>query len=66
VKEKVTGFTFRAGEVTELSEVMCSAVAMRPRRLEVARECIELISTFTPEQAAEQILEGCHRILARS
>jgi glycosyltransferase involved in cell wall biosynthesis len=66
VKENVTGFTFRAGDVTGLSEAMYSAVAMRPRRLEVARECIELISTFTPERAAKQILEGCQRILAGS
>ena len=66
VKENVTGFTFRAGDVTGLSEAMYSAVAMRPRRLEVARECIKLISTFTPQRAAEQILEGCQRILARS
>lgn len=64
VKENVTGFTFRAGDVTGLSEAMCSAVAMRPKRLEVARECIELVSRFSPQRAAEQILEGCHRILA--
>lgn len=66
VKENVTGFGFHAGNVTELREAMAAAAAMRPRRLEVARECIELISTFTPERAAEQILEGCQRILARS
>jgi glycosyltransferase involved in cell wall biosynthesis len=66
VKENVTGFTFRATDVTELAHAMESAVAMRPRRLEVARDCIELISTFTPQRAAEQILEGCQQILARS
>lgn len=66
VKENVTGFTFRAGVVPELTAAMSAAVTMRPRRAEVARECIELISTFTPQRAAEQILDGCQRILADS
>jgi glycosyltransferase involved in cell wall biosynthesis len=66
VKENITGFTFRAGDVAGLGKVMSAAADMRARRLEVARDCIELIANFTPQHAAEQILEGCQRILAHS
>jgi len=66
VQEDITGFTFPVGNVAALSEAMCNAAAVRPRRQDVAAQCIELISTFTPERAAEQILAGCRQILTRS
>lgn len=65
VLDNVTGFSFEAGNVGELATAMISAARMSVNRVEVARKCLEVISNFTPERAATQILDGCVRIAGK-
>ena len=59
----VTGYIFPSGDVDALSESMLKAIALNNNRLETAKRCLELISQYTPERAALEILKGCDQIL---
>jgi glycosyltransferase involved in cell wall biosynthesis len=61
----VTGYIFPAGDVGALSESMLQAIALNNNRLNTAKRCLEVISQYTPERAALEILKGCNQILKR-
>lgn len=64
VEGKPTGFVFEAGNVDELASKLV-AVPVTFANVEItARNCLDLISTFSPEAAAEEILNGCKQMLA--
>jgi glycosyltransferase involved in cell wall biosynthesis len=63
VIDGATGYSFEAGDVEGLSNAMISATQMSADRLAVAKQCLDTVSSFTPERAALQILDGCTRIL---
>jgi glycosyltransferase involved in cell wall biosynthesis len=64
--EGKTGLLHRAGDAQDLADKMRRAPALF-RDLEfTAIECLRVISRYTPNQAAHQILDGCRRILGRA
>jgi hypothetical protein len=42
---------------------MLKAIALNKNRLDTAKHCLEVISQYTPERAAFEILKGCDEIL---
>ncbi len=63
VLDGVTGYSFESGDVEALSNALLSVVDMAGDRVAVAKRCLEVISQFTPQRAASQILDGCVRIV---
>jgi glycosyltransferase involved in cell wall biosynthesis len=61
--EGVTGYSFEAGDVDALARAMLSITKFSNERMAVARRCLEVISNFTPQRAATQILDGCARMM---
>jgi glycosyltransferase involved in cell wall biosynthesis len=59
----VTGYVFPAGDVGAQCESMLQAIALNHNRLNTAKRCLEVISQYTPERAALEILKGCNQIL---
>jgi glycosyltransferase involved in cell wall biosynthesis len=59
VVDGVTGFAFTAGNIEALSAAMLAATRLSDNRSATARGCLKLMSDFTPERAAERILQGC-------
>jgi glycosyltransferase involved in cell wall biosynthesis len=59
----VTGYIFPSGDVGMLCESMLRAIAFNNDRLNTAQRCLEVISQYTPERAALEILKGCSQIL---
>jgi glycosyltransferase involved in cell wall biosynthesis len=62
VIDGVTGYSFGVGDIEALSTAMLSAVKMSMDRAAVAKRCLDVISQFTPQRAASQLLDGCVRI----
>jgi glycosyltransferase involved in cell wall biosynthesis len=58
----LTGYSFEVGDADSLAKALRSVMQMSSDRLTVARNCLEVISNFTPERAATQILDGCLRM----
>ena len=63
VLDGVTGYSFEVGDIAALSQAMLSATEMAADRVAVAKQCLDVISEFTPNRAASQILDGCERIV---
>ena len=63
VIDGVTGYSFKVGDIEALSTAMLSAVQMSIDRVAVAKRCLDIISRFTPQHAASQLLDGCVRIV---
>ena len=63
VIDGVTGYSFEAGNVDELFRALRSVIEMAADRVAVAKNCLKVISEFTPNRAASQILDGCERIV---
>jgi glycosyltransferase involved in cell wall biosynthesis len=63
VIDGITGYSFDVGDIEALSKAMLSAVNMSTDRVGVARRCLDVISQFTPQRAASQIIDGCVRIV---
>jgi glycosyltransferase involved in cell wall biosynthesis len=59
----VTGYSYPVRNVSALAEAMLDVSRMSTDRAAVAQRCINLISRFSPDVAASQILDGCARIL---
>jgi glycosyltransferase involved in cell wall biosynthesis len=59
----VTGYIFPAGDVGALYASMLQVVLLDKYRLNTAKRCLEVISQYTPERAAFEILKGCDQIL---
>jgi glycosyltransferase involved in cell wall biosynthesis len=67
VIDGVTGYSFEAGDVEALSRAMLSTIEIvAADRVAVARQCLAVISEYTPNRAASQILDGCARIVGDS
>jgi glycosyltransferase involved in cell wall biosynthesis len=62
VIDGVTGYSFEVGDVGALAQAMRGVVEMSSNRAIVAKRCLDVISQFTPQRAAAQILDGCERI----
>jgi glycosyltransferase involved in cell wall biosynthesis len=65
VIEGVTGFAFTAGNVDALSVAMLAVSRLSEDRPATVRQCLKLMSDFSPQRAAEKILQGC-KTAARS
>jgi len=63
VVDGVTGYRFRSGNVDELAAAMVKVTELSKNRQAVSKDCLSVISSFTPERAASQILDGCLTIL---
>jgi glycosyltransferase involved in cell wall biosynthesis len=59
----ITGYTFAARDLAALHESMLRAIALSNHRLNTARQCLEVISRYTPDRAASEIIKGCSQIL---
>jgi glycosyltransferase involved in cell wall biosynthesis len=59
----VTGYAFPAGDVAALRDSMLRVISLNKDRLDTAKRCMEVISQYTPERAATEILRGCNKIL---
>lgn len=66
VRQGVTGYAFESGNVDELAQALDSVRHLSSDRHEVARQCLEVVSDYTPERAATQILDGCVRMVGRT
>jgi glycosyltransferase involved in cell wall biosynthesis len=63
VVDGVTGYSYEVGDIEALSRAMLSTIEMAADRVAVARQCLAVISEYTPNRAAAQILDGCLRIV---
>jgi glycosyltransferase involved in cell wall biosynthesis len=66
VIEGVTGYLFAARNIEQLCTAMLAVIDLSKDRPTTARNCLKLMSAFTPERAAEKILAGCEQIMARA
>jgi glycosyltransferase involved in cell wall biosynthesis len=66
VEDKPTGFVFEAGNVSDLANKLLAVPTTFANVELTARECLALISTFSPRAAAEAILKGCKKIMANN
>lgn len=64
VQDNVTGYTFKAGDSNDLSSKLLRLVTEFTDLEEVTDRCLEVISLYTPDAAAEQILNGCRHALS--
>lgn len=65
LNDNITGFTFDPADIQGLASALISSAQGNKNRQEVATRCLEIISNFTPERAALQIIEGCLRIASQ-
>jgi glycosyltransferase involved in cell wall biosynthesis len=65
VVDGVSGYSFTASDVDDLSKKMLKVVIEFSDPQDTANKCLSVISAYTPEAAAQQILEGCTATLAR-
>jgi glycosyltransferase involved in cell wall biosynthesis len=63
VLDSVTGFAFPIGNAEELANRIVRSVVEFSQRVEIAKSCIEHMASFTPDAAAEQMLQGCRKLL---
>ena len=59
----LTGYSFQFGDVDDLVRAMDSVRQFSNDRAAIARRCLEIISHYTPQRAATQILDGCVRMV---
>ena len=64
VEGKPTGFVFEAGNVIDLASKLLAVPSTFANVEATAGDCLNLISTFSPEAAAAEIFGGCMHILA--
>jgi glycosyltransferase involved in cell wall biosynthesis len=63
VIEGVTGYSFLTGNVEALSAAMIAAVDLSRDRATTAKNCLKVVSAFSPASAASRILKGCKEII---
>jgi glycosyltransferase involved in cell wall biosynthesis len=63
VIEGVTGYSFLTGNVEALSAAMIAAVDLSRDRATTAKNCLKVMSAFSPANAASRILKGCQEII---
>ena len=63
VIDGVTGYCFNAGDIEALSAAMLAVSRLSGDRAATAKQCINVVSAFSPQRAAARILEGCTQML---
>jgi glycosyltransferase involved in cell wall biosynthesis len=58
----LTGYSFEVGNADALHKALLLVMQLSIDRKTVARNCLAVISNFTPERSATQILDGCLRM----
>jgi len=66
VRDGVTGYSFEVGNVDDLVKALDSVRNLSDNRHAVATQCLDVVSNYTPERAATQILDGCVRMVGGS
>ncbi|WP_024878656.1 glycosyltransferase family 4 protein [Methylosinus sp. LW3] len=66
VVEGISGFTFDPTSVAEIAAKMSSAAESWRDVEQTARNCLVLIQNYSPQIAAEQILDGCLSVVSDS
>ena len=61
-----TGVAFPVGNIDRLCDALLSITRLPGSRLDIAKRCLNVMTRFTPERAAAEILKGCVQILAQS
>ena len=64
VIDGVTGYSFATGNPDDLHEKLIKLVKEFDNVQSTAERCLDVISHFTPETAALQMLEGCKKVLS--
>jgi glycosyltransferase involved in cell wall biosynthesis len=59
-----TGYLFQVGDTDDLYRKMLLAAREMSNAPTVAKDCIELMQSYTPAKAAAKILQGCRSILS--
>jgi len=62
VVDGVTGFTFATGNVEAMAAAMLATTQLSEDRSATATRCLKLMAKFTPERAAERMLQGCKTV----
>jgi glycosyltransferase involved in cell wall biosynthesis len=62
VLDGVTGYSFEVGNADALHKALVAVMQLSVDREKVARNCLEVISNYTPERSATQLLDGCLRM----
>ena len=58
----LTGCSFEVGNVDALHKALLAVMQLSTDRKTVARNCLQVMSNYTPERSATQILDGCLRM----
>lgn len=66
VMDGVSGYTFACGNIQRLAEAMLAVVQLSDDRPATVRRCLALMSAYTPQRAAAEILAGCRQLTAGS
>lgn len=66
ISDGETGYKFITDDINDLKEKMELSLSILIERKKTAKKCIEMISKFTPEVAAQQILDGGKRLISKS
>jgi glycosyltransferase involved in cell wall biosynthesis len=66
VEDGGTGFVFECGDVVDLTAKLLAVPQVFTDPKATATRCLDRISKFSPENAAEQILMGCETLLGCS
>ncbi len=61
--EDKTGWTHKTGNVEDLVSKMMAAPVWFSNVEQTANDCLSLMANFTPDKAAEHILDGCRKIM---
>lgn len=65
ISDGETGYKFITDDINDLKEKMELSLSTLIERKNTAKKCIEMISKFTPEVAAQQILDGSKRLVSQ-
>jgi len=65
VIDGISGYVFKASDIDDLTSKMLRIVVDLKVSTVSINQCLEIISTFTPEAAARQIILGCKATLSR-
>jgi glycosyltransferase involved in cell wall biosynthesis len=63
VQEAITGYVFPSSNIETLFASMLQVIELSKNRIDTAKRCIEVVSHYTPQRAASEILRGCQNIL---
>jgi glycosyltransferase involved in cell wall biosynthesis len=63
VIDGVTGYAFDAGNIESLSAALIAVTRLSEDRVSTARKCLDVISQYTADRAAAQMLAACLKIL---